>query len=173
MPEIGEPRLATMQRMQRAEEKLLELGMTQRRARRELAEEWGMSNRQVGRIIRRVFDAWRIEGRLNREDKRNAMRQRIQYVQRRALSRKAALFNPADGCVEYYENPDSGAAIRGMELECRLDGLLEQDGGANIFVGDEAVREAIAAAYGIEVPTEVQAVVRAPKKLVEGEGDGA
>lgn len=150
----------TRRRMAQAEELLCEPGMTTKKARRLLAVEWGISNRQAGRVLEKVHQQWRIEAQADRERKRDHMRHRLQYAQRKALTRKAALFNPADGCVEYYESPDAGASIRAMELECRLDGLLEQDGAPTVLINngeinfDQKVLQAMQQVYGLAPESE-------------------
>lgn len=164
MPEPGKPTLTTLKRMERAEDVLSQPDMTPKKARRLLAQEWGLTNRQAGRVIRRVYDQWAIESQgMTREQKRAQMRHRLQRFQRKAIDRRGGIFNPTEGCVEWYDNPDVGAASRTAELECRLDGLLEQPETTSVSL-DVSVLKVMQQAYGLAEDAGV-------KELPEGDGE--
>lgn len=157
---LAKPTPHTRMRMERAED-LLTSGISPKRARSMLAQEWGVTSRQAARVIRYVLRQWEIESRAGREERRNMMRAKMQGVFRTAMRRKGVTVSSRGNVVE-YDNPDIGGAAKILELECRLDGLLEQpETERTVIISGEELREIAAAMYGLDPPSiEAQATVR-------------
>lgn len=117
----------TLDRVDEAEEMLLE-GASEQRVAGLLAAKWDISRRRaqpyVTCALRRMWE----DGQRAREEKRALARARAQRVYARAMAHRKAVVvgKGAEAYVELVDDPNESAAIKALDLECRIDGLLDE-----------------------------------------------
>jgi hypothetical protein len=134
-------------------------------ARRALQAE-GLSRVHASRYVAAVYDRWATEAkRMGRDQKRQGFIAALRHVVSVALARQGAVGGP-DG-PSFFANPDSGAAVRAIELMARLDGALEPNEAPVINVSVDARKQVVLALqqhyHGGEAATAIEAL---------GDGEG-
>lgn len=108
------------------------------------ARAWGITRRQAQKYLRAVKRRWQLEAPADREARRDQVRRKLRRTYNRAMNHHKPM-TVGDGFgnqhVEYHLEPNEGAALKAVELEARLDGLMEQADGpvVNVTVRTEVL----------------------------------
>lgn len=113
-----------------AEEMIVEECGDRYRAAARCMQAWSMGRRNATRYVTAAIDRWRIEAAgMSREERRAVMRARLRELARASMRHRRPLV-VGDGMgvahVELHHDAQERSALSALELESKLDGLLEQ-----------------------------------------------
>lgn len=143
----------TLARIDMAED-LMSHRYRDRRVARILAHEWGVSLSRGMHFVKAVRERWAKDGKAHREERTAELRARARHTFRTALEhRKPVTVGVGIGLskVELWHEPNEAAALKALQFEAQLDGLLEPDK-VDITMGgsvDVRVQAAMQRAYGL------------------------